>query len=122
MDKTEYIKKKGGIEILCELSEGEKGFNELKRLDISPSTLSTRLREALDLNFVEQVIHREESLKPKISYRLTEKGKEVVRMIESIRKDYFRLKEEVKKLEEEVKKKKKEMEELLSFLNKGRSG
>ncbi|RLI77961.1 hypothetical protein DRP04_10645 [Archaeoglobales archaeon] len=114
MDESEFLKRKGSIEILCELESGEKGFTELKNLDISPSTLSARLKEAMDLGLVDQKLCREE--RAKIKYYLTEKGREVMKMVESIKKDYFRLKEEAKRLEEEAKKKRQEIEEILEKL------
>ncbi len=117
MDESEFLKRKGSIEILCELESGEKGFNELRKLDISPSTLSSRLKEALDLGLVDQKLCREE--RAKIKYYLTEKGKKVMRMVESIKKDYFRLKEEARRLEEEARRKREEIEKLLSFLKRG---
>jgi len=112
MDESEFLKRKGSIEILCELENGERGFNELKNLDISPSTLSSRLKEAMNLGLVDQKLCREE--RAKIKYYLTEKGREIIESVGSIKKDYFKLKEEVRKLEEELRKKKEKMKKLLS--------
>jgi len=115
MDEVEFLKRKGSIEVLCELEENGKSFNELRDLGISPNTLSSRLKEALDLELIEQRVCREGE-RSKIKYHLTEKGKEVVKTIESIKEDYFRLKEEVKRLEEEAKKKRQEIREILENL------
>ena len=113
MKEDEFLRRKGSIEVLCELEEGGKSFNEF-RLDISPNTLSSRLKEALDLGLIEQRICREE--RTKVKYYLTDKGKELLKAIKSIKDNYFRLKEDVKRLEEEIKRKKKELEKLVSSL------
>ena len=118
-DEIEFIKRKGGIDILCELSNGKKSFNELKNVGVSPSTLSERLKEALDLKLIEQVVEQrltQKTLKPKIYYRLTEKGKEILKMIEPIRDDYLRLRDEIKRLKEEIRKKEKELDKLFENL------
>ena len=115
MREEDFLRRKGSIEILCELEKNGKSFNEFN-LDISPNTLSSRLKEALELGLVEQRVCREE--RSKIKYYLTDKGKELLKTIKSIKDDYFRLKNDVKKLEEELKRKKKELEELVSSLRK----
>jgi len=115
MDELKFIKRKGGIEILCELSNGEKSFNELKNVGVSPSTLSERLKEALDLKLIEQVVEQrvsQSALKPKIYYRLTEKGREILKKIEPRKDDYLRLREEIKRLREEIRKKEEKLKKL----------
>jgi len=122
MKEGEFMRKKGSIEILCELEDGGKSFNEFK-LDISPNTLSSRLKEALDLGLIEQRICREG--RTKVKYYLTDRGKELLKAIKSIKDNYFRLKEDVKRLEEEInkkkeeiKRKKEELEKLVSSLKR----
>ncbi len=115
MKEEEFLRRKGSIEILCELEEGGKSFNEFE-LDISPNTLSSRLKEALDLGLIEQRICRED--RTRVKYYLTDIGKELLKAIKPIKDNYFKLKEDIKRLEEEIRGKKKELEELISSIYK----
>ncbi len=115
MKEEEFLRRKGSIEILCELEEGGKSFNEFE-LDISPNTLSSRLKEALDLGLIEQRICRED--RTRVKYYLTDMGKELLKAIKSIKDNYFKLKEDIKRLEEEIRRKKKELRELISSIYK----
>ncbi len=117
MDEKKFIKSAGAIEILCELSDGEKSFGELKELGISSGTLSKRLKEAINLGLIRQEIkHEKDTLKPKIVYLLTEEGKELFRSIGHVKEEYLRIKEEIGKLKEELKRKEEEIKKLLEKL------
>ena len=117
MDKREFVRRAGTIEILCELSDGEKSFGELKELGISSGTLSKRLKEAIKLGLIKQEVrHEKDALKPKIVYQLTEEGKELLKSIEHVKKEYLRIKEEIRQLREEVKRKEVEIKKLLEKL------
>lgn len=116
MNKKEFIRRTGAIEILCELSNGEKSFGELKELGISSGTLSKRLKEAIKLGLIKQEIrHESDSLRPRIMYSLTKEGKELFKSIEHVRKEYSKIKEEIKRLKKEIKSKEKKIEELLKL-------
>lgn len=117
MDEKEFIRRAGAIEILCELSDSEKSFGELKELGISSGTLSKRLKEAIKLGLIKQEVrHEKDALKPKVVYRLTEEGKELLKSIEHVKKEYLRIKEEIGRLKEEVKRKEEEIKKLLEKL------
>ncbi len=114
MDEKKFIKSAGAIEILCKLSRGEKSFGELRELGISSGTLSKRLKEAIKLGLIKQEVrHEKDALKPKVVYRLTEEGKELLKSIEHVRKEYLKIKEEIRKLKEEIGRKEKELKKLL---------
>jgi len=117
MDEKEFIRRTGAIEILCELSEGERSFGDLKSLGISSGTLSKRLKEAIKLGLVKQEIkHEKEALKPKVVYRLTEEGKELLKSIEHVRREYLKVREEIERLKGEIRKKEKMLKGLLKTI------
>jgi DNA-binding HxlR family transcriptional regulator len=82
---TAIISKKWTILIIRDLAAGIKRFNQLERSlqGISPKTLSERLR------FLEQegMIVRETfaEVPPRVEYSLTEKGSDLIAVIDSIR-------------------------------------
>ncbi len=82
---AEIISGKWTLLIIRDLASGVKRFNQLERsLDgISPKTLSERLR-SLE---IEGVITRRmfAEVPPRVEYSLTEKGRDLVYVIESMR-------------------------------------
>ena len=72
--------------LLNHLLQDERGFNELSRLlkGITPHTLSKDLKELIEDGLVVKTILQE--MPPKTSYALTDKGRELVRQIEDLRK------------------------------------
>lgn len=75
----DVISKKWAICIISHLGNEKSGyrFNELQRSldDISPKSLSDRLKELDEEGFVDRDV--EESVPPKVTYTLTEDGKEL---------------------------------------------
>jgi len=117
MDEREFIKRAGAIEILCELSNGERSFGELKELGIASGTLSKRLKEAIELGLIRQEIRREkDSLKPKVVYQLTEEGRKFIKSIEHVKEEYLRIKREIERLRGEIKEKEKNLRKLFEEL------
>ncbi len=59
MDERNFIQKKGSIDILLQLEESPKSFNELEEaLKLSPNTILSRLREAQKLGLVKEDLLR----------------------------------------------------------------
>ncbi|WP_406670110.1 helix-turn-helix domain-containing protein [Methanolobus sp. ZRKC4] len=87
---VDIIGKKWSLCILLELYKGEKKqkrFNELKNKlqDVTPKTLSIRLRELEEQGFIVKKI--DDSVFPiKSEYSLTESGEEFLSIIQSIKK------------------------------------
>jgi DNA-binding HxlR family transcriptional regulator len=82
---AEIISGKWTLLIIRDLASGVKRFNQLERSlhGISPKTLSERLR-SLE---VEGIIFRRNfaEVPPRVEYSLTEKGRDLVDLIESMR-------------------------------------
>jgi DNA-binding HxlR family transcriptional regulator len=82
---ADIISGKWTLLIIRDLTTGTKRFSELERslAGISPKTLSERL-SALDR---EGVLHRRTyaEVPPKVEYSLTEKGQELVHVIDAMR-------------------------------------
>jgi DNA-binding HxlR family transcriptional regulator len=82
---AEIISGKWTLLIIRDLASGVKRFNQLERSlhGISPKTLSERLR-SLE---VEGIIFRRTfaEVPPRVEYSLTEKGRDLVDLIESMR-------------------------------------
>jgi len=82
---AEIISGKWTLLIIRDLASGVKRFNQLERSlhGISPKTLSERLRSLEE----EGVIHRQTfaEVPPRVEYSLTEKGRDLVDVIESMR-------------------------------------
>ncbi len=122
MNKKEFVRRVGAIEILCGLSGSEKSFGELKELGISSGTLSKRLKEAIRLGLIKQEVRQQEvrnekdALKPKVVYKLTEEGRDLLKSIEHVKEEYLKIKEEIGRLKEEVKRKEEEIKKLLEKL------
>lgn len=113
MDEKEFIKRIGVIDILCEFSEGERSFGELKDLGTSSGTLSKRLKEAIKMGLIKQEVrHKKNALKPRIVYRLTEEGKDLLKLIKHVRNKHLRIKEEIRRPKMKIKKE----EEIQKFM------
>ncbi len=117
MDKrTRVIESpKGLLDVLMALEENEKSFTELKSLNLSPNTLLSRLREAQTKGLVVQELVPVKGKRARIKYKLTEDGKDTLKMYASVREKYVELKMELQQLQEEVRKKEKELKYLLLF-------
>ncbi len=80
------VSKKWAICIISQLGANEEGyrFNELQRSlgDISPKSLSDRLKELTEENLVNRDV--ENSVPPKVTYTLTEEGKELQARLEPL--------------------------------------
>ncbi|MDY0386631.1 MAG: helix-turn-helix domain-containing protein [Methanolobus sp.] len=87
---VDIVGKKWSLCIMHELCKGEnkqKRFNELKNKlqDVTPKTLSTRLKELEEHGLVEKKV--DDSMFPiKSEYSLTESGEEFLSIIQSIKK------------------------------------
>ena len=106
---------KGLLDVLMALEENAKSFTELKFLNLSPNTLLARLREAQAKGLVLQELVPVKGKRPRIKYKLTEEGKNTLKMYASVRERYTELKMELQQLQEEVRKKEKELKYLLFF-------
>jgi DNA-binding HxlR family transcriptional regulator len=84
-----FISKKWTLLILLELykTQGKKRYSELKQslLDITPKILSTRLRELEQQGLITKSINTT-SFPIKCEYKLTDSGKDFIRIIKDIKK------------------------------------
>src|SRR6478735_11213548 len=82
---AEVISGKWTLLVIRDLSEGSSRFCELERSleGISPRTLSLRLRALEDEGIVER--HTFAEVPPRVEYCLTEKGRALVPIIDSMR-------------------------------------
>jgi DNA-binding HxlR family transcriptional regulator len=83
---AEIISGKWTLLIIRDLASGVKRFNQLERslLGISPKTLSERLRSLEEEGVIVRRTFAE--VPPRVEYSLTEKGFDLVYLIESMRK------------------------------------
>ncbi|HVB24700.1 MAG TPA: helix-turn-helix domain-containing protein [Ktedonobacteraceae bacterium] len=82
---AEIISGKWTLLIIRDLASGVKRFNQLERSlhGISPKTLSERLRSLEEDGIVLRQTFAE--VPPRVEYTLTEKGNDLVQVIESMR-------------------------------------
>src|SRR5882762_6072797 len=82
---AEVVCGKWTLLVIRDLAEGNQRFCELERSleGISPRTLSLRLRALEEEGIVER--HTYPEVPPRVEYALTEKGRALVPMIESMR-------------------------------------
>lgn len=115
MDQNEFLKKKGAADLMFEVSESPKTFNELVDLiRLGPNTVLSRLREAQHLGLVEEKLTRKEKGRSSISYVITPIGKKAIEPMGSIRINYIKLKKELNELKEREKEKEAKITQLLS--------
>jgi DNA-binding HxlR family transcriptional regulator len=82
---AEIISGKWTLLIIRDLASGVKRFNQLERSlhGISPKTLSERLRSLEEEGIINRQTFAE--VPPRVEYSLTEKGRDLVDVIESMR-------------------------------------
>lgn len=82
---AEIISGKWTLLIIRDLASGVKRFNQLERSlqGISPKTLSERLRSLEEEGIITRQMFAE--VPPRVEYSLTEKGQDLVYVIESMR-------------------------------------
>jgi len=82
---AEIISGKWTLIIIRDLASGVKRFNQLERSlhGISPKTLSERLRSLEEEGIITRQTFAE--VPPRVEYSLTEKGRDLVDVIESMR-------------------------------------
>jgi len=82
---AEIISGKWMLLIIRDLTSGVKRFNQLERSlhGISPKTLSERLRSLEEEGIISRQTFAE--VPPRVEYTLTEKGRDLVHVIESMR-------------------------------------
>lgn len=82
---AEIVSGKWTLLIIRDLSSGVKRFNQLERSlhGISPKTLSERLRSLEEEGIISRQTFAE--VPPRVEYSLTEKGYDLVDLIESMR-------------------------------------
>jgi DNA-binding HxlR family transcriptional regulator len=115
MGTNEFLKMKGAVDLLFELNGGSKTFNELvDSIKLGPNTVLSRLRAAQRLGLAEEKLARKESGRPSITYTITAEGKKSISNLQSIQKEYKRLKEELGKIKESEKEKEARITQLLS--------
>ncbi|MGG7177897.1 winged helix-turn-helix transcriptional regulator [Clostridium paraputrificum] len=80
----DFIRGKWKAVILCHLYNEPKRFLELQRLTdgISQKVLNEKLRELEDDEIVSKIVYAE--IPPKVEYYLTEKGKELTKIVKEI--------------------------------------
>jgi DNA-binding HxlR family transcriptional regulator len=83
---AEIISGKWTLLIIRDLASGVKRFNQLERSlhGISPKTLSERLRSLEEEGIITRQTFAE--VPPRVEYSLTEKGRDLVHVVESMRK------------------------------------
>ena len=114
MNVKDYLKRTDAIDVLHELSLGEKSISDLRRAGISGTTIMNRLKEGISLGLIEKVVREEEGkLTPVTTFKLTEEGFRILEKVKPILDEYFRERKRVKKLEEEIRLAKKQLEELI---------
>jgi DNA-binding HxlR family transcriptional regulator len=69
------IAKPYALDILEELSKGNRRFSELKHLCKSQKTLTIRLYELIELGVIETQIEKPKKKRMIVFYKITEKGK-----------------------------------------------
>lgn len=112
-DVTEFLKEKGALDLIFQLSKSSLGFNELKKvISGSPNTLLLRLKESARLGLIEETLVKT-GKRPLIKYRLTKEGKIVVGELSGIEKKYSEIKKQINEAEETKKKKEKELRQIL---------
>jgi len=97
-----FVAKRGSVEVLLELDEGTRSFNQLKRLNLSPNTVLNRLREAQELGLVKPLLLSSEK-RIRIRYGLSEDGKTLVSKFHVAASRYLRLQKRISELSEEKK-------------------
>ena len=82
---AEIISGKWTLLIIRDLASGVKRFNQLERSlqGISPKTLSERLRSLEEEGIITRQMFAE--VPPRVEYSLTEKGQDLIHVIESMR-------------------------------------
>src|SRR3954447_24839188 len=82
---AEIISGKWTLLLIRDLAEGSQRFCELERslAGISPRTLSLRLRALEEDGIVDR--HTFDEVPPRVEYQLTEKGRDLLPIIESMR-------------------------------------
>jgi DNA-binding HxlR family transcriptional regulator len=82
---AEVISGKWTILVIRDLADSSRRFSELERSlsGISPRTLSIRLRALEDCGVVER--HTYPEVPPRVEYTLTEKGRDLIPLIEQMR-------------------------------------
>lgn len=118
---TQLIGYRGFVEILFSLEEGRKGFNDLKRLGMSPSTVLSRLRYAEKLGFIRQELDARGSGRSRIRYVLTPKGGQVVQRFTPIKSKFIHLRSEMKVLERTMHERESQVKLLLASVSTRRS-
>lgn len=111
-----FFEKKGSIDILHFL-ETPRSFSELEEAtSMSPNTVSSRLREAQKLGFVEEKLMGKTNDRFRAKYVLTKKGRKMIKSSKKTVIKYMQLRSKIQDLEQKRKEKEKEMEKLLSSL------
>jgi len=100
--------------ILLSLKEESKSFNDLKKLDMSPNTLLSHLREAQAKGWVNDRLGKQKDKKPKIMYSLTNDGESLLKTYSSIISQYTDLRKELEEMQNKVREKEKRIKYLLS--------
>lgn len=100
VDYSSFVKKRGSLEILLELREEKKSFNELKNLDLSPNTILTRLREAQRMGLVD-VLPISSEKRTRICYELSKDGTNLISKFDVAVAHYETLQKQLKELSSE---------------------
>ncbi len=81
------IAKKGGYEILKQLKDCPKRWNQLEKVVNDKQAVSYRIRELQDLGIIRLTIIRDTPTGSK-AYELTPLGKKIVELIEEMKKEF----------------------------------
>ena len=110
------ISKKGTIDILIELKDGQKTFTNLKELKLSPNTIVKRLREMQKAGLVEPVLTSSgKTRRMRIEYKLTKEGERAIKNMEKVLMEYKRLKKKLDQMSKEQEKILRKMRSLFEF-------
>ena len=108
-----YLRRKGALEVLIEIGLGSATFQNIEdAVLVSSSTVSTRLQEGVEKEFIE-ITHRPTDHGTQKRYTLTNVGKRVVNRIRNINLDTT-----VQKLQRLERERETELERLIGRLNR----
>jgi DNA-binding HxlR family transcriptional regulator len=118
MEISEVLRKKGMIEILSELQEGDKTFTQImKAVRLSMSNIVARLREAEAYRLINRVAALNEG-RVEVKYTLTEKGQEVLKKITE-NPEITKILNECRSLKKKTNEIEKKLEETLNKISIG---
>ena len=116
MEISNVVRKKGMIETLTELQEGDRTFSQIMNaVRLSMSNIVARLREAEAYNLINRVASVNNG-RVEVKYTLTEKGETIMKKLME-NKEIGKLVNECRNLKKKAKEIEEQLNELLSEVN-----